>query len=48
MKRSNNFVWRIEAGERQVNVLDFIEIAKAADVEPDELVRRVVERHGLR
>ena len=48
MKRSNNFVWRIEAGERQVNVLDFIEIAKAADVEPDELIRRVVGRHGLR
>ena len=48
MKRSNNFVWRIEAGERQVNVLDFVEIAKAADVEPDELIRRVVERHSLR
>jgi transcriptional regulator with XRE-family HTH domain len=42
LKRSNNFVWRIEAGERQVNVLDFIEIAKAADVAPDELIRRVV------
>ena len=42
LKRSNNFVWRIEAGERQVNVLDFIEIAKAAEVEPDELIRRVV------
>ena len=42
LKRSNNFVWRIEAGERQVNVLDFIEIASAADLEPDELIRRVV------
>ena len=40
--RSNNFVWRIEAGERQVNVLDFIEIAKAAGVPPDELIRRVI------
>lgn len=39
--RTNNFVWRIEAGERQVNVLDFIEIAKAAGVPPDELIRRV-------
>lgn len=39
--RTNNFVWRIEAGERQVNVLDFIEIAKAAGVAPDELMRRV-------
>jgi transcriptional regulator with XRE-family HTH domain len=39
--RTNNFVWRIEAGERQVNVLEFIEIAKAASVPPDELIRRV-------
>ena len=44
LKRSNNFVWRIEAGERQVNVLDFIEIATAAEVPPDELMRRVVHR----
>ena len=43
LKRSNNFVWRIEAGERQVNVLDFIAIAEAADVAPDELLRRVLQ-----
>ena len=42
IKRSNNFVWRIEAGERQVNVLEFIEIAKAAGVPADELLRRVL------
>jgi len=27
LKRSNSFVWKLEAGERQVNVLEFIEIA---------------------
>ena len=43
MKRSNNFVWRIEAGERQVNVLDFIAIAQAANIDPDELIRRVLQ-----
>jgi len=42
LKRTNNFVWRIEAGERQVNVLEFIDIAKAAGVESDELLRRVI------
>lgn len=42
LKRSNNFVWRIEAGERQVNVLEFIEIARAAGLAPDELMRRVM------
>jgi transcriptional regulator with XRE-family HTH domain len=40
--RTNNFVWRIEAGERKVDVLEFIEIAKAAGIEPDELIRRVM------
>ncbi len=44
LRRTNNFVWRIEAGERKVDVLEFIEIAKAAGVAPDELMRRVVGR----
>jgi transcriptional regulator with XRE-family HTH domain len=46
LKRTNNFVWRIEAGERQVNVLDFIEIAKAAGLEPAEFMNRVM-RHSV-
>jgi ribosome-binding protein aMBF1 (putative translation factor) len=28
LKRSNSFVWKIEAGERQINTLEFIEIAR--------------------
>lgn len=47
LNRSNNFVWRIEAGERQVNVLDFIEIARAAGLAPAELMNRVM-RHSER
>ena len=47
LKRSNNFVWRIEAGERQVNVLDFIEIAKAAGLAPAELMNRVMHHSGV-
>lgn len=46
LKRSNNFVWRIEAGERQVNVLDFIEIARAAGLEPAKLIERVTYHAG--
>ena len=42
LNRTNNFVWRIEAGERKVDVLEFIEIAKAAGIAPDELIRRVM------
>jgi transcriptional regulator with XRE-family HTH domain len=40
--RPNNFVQRIEAGERPVSVLEFIDIAKAAAVAPDELLRRAI------
>lgn len=43
LRRTNNFVWRIEAGERKVDVLEFIEIAKAAGIAPDELMRRVID-----
>ena len=46
LKRSNNFVWRIEAGERQVNVLDFIEISRAAGLEPAKLMERVTYHSG--
>jgi transcriptional regulator with XRE-family HTH domain len=42
LSRSDNFVWRIEAGERQVNVLEFFDIAKAAGITPDTLTRRVM------
>ena len=42
LNRTNNFVWRIEAGERKVDVLEFIEIAKAAGLDPQELLRRVL------
>jgi transcriptional regulator with XRE-family HTH domain len=44
LNRTNNFVWRIEAGERKVEVLEFIEIAKAAGVDPPELLRRCCGR----
>ena len=46
LKRSHNFVWRVEAGKRQVNVRDFIELAKAAGVAPDELLNRVMRHSG--
>lgn len=42
LKRTNNFVWRIEAGERRVDVLEFIEIAKAAKLDPRALLARVL------
>jgi transcriptional regulator with XRE-family HTH domain len=40
LKRSDSFVWKFEAGERQLKVLEFIELANALDVEPEDLMRR--------
>ncbi len=41
LKRSNSFVWKLEAGERQVNVLEFIEIAKVLGVKAAKLVAEI-------
>jgi transcriptional regulator with XRE-family HTH domain len=38
LKRSNSFVWKIEAGERQINVLEFIEIARVLGVKAAALL----------
>lgn len=46
LKRSNSFVWKIEAGERRVEVLEFIEIARAAGVEPTVLLMDVLKGSG--
>lgn len=42
LKRSDSFVWKIEAGERRVDVLEFIEIARCIGVNPVTLFERVM------
>lgn len=44
LKRSNSFVWKIEAGERRVETLEFMEIAEALGLRPDEMMRDVTRR----
>jgi transcriptional regulator with XRE-family HTH domain len=44
LKRSNSFVWKLEAGERQLNVLEFIEIAKVLDVKASTLMTEIEGR----
>lgn len=39
--RSNSFVWKLEAGERQLNVLEFIEIAEALGVSGSTLLAAI-------
>ncbi len=40
--RSNSFVWKIEAGERRVDVLEFLDIADALGVSPTQLMKHLV------
>lgn len=41
LKRSNSFVWKLEAGERQLNVLEFIEIARVLGVKASALMAEI-------
>jgi len=41
LKRSDSFVWKLEAGERQLNVLEFIEIAKVLGVKASTLMTEI-------
>lgn len=41
LKRSNSFVWKLEAGERQLNVLEFIEIARILGVKASTLMMQI-------
>jgi transcriptional regulator with XRE-family HTH domain len=42
LRRPNSFVGRMEAGERRVDVIEFIEIAKALGCNPSELFGRLL------
>ena len=43
LKRPHSFVGRIEASERRVDVIEFIEIARVMDVDPRELFAQVLD-----
>jgi transcriptional regulator with XRE-family HTH domain len=43
LKRPHSFVGRIEAGERRVDVIEFIEIARVMDVDPRELFAQILD-----
>jgi transcriptional regulator with XRE-family HTH domain len=42
LRRSNSFVWKIEAGERRIDILEFIEIAKCLGVTPINLFTKAL------
>jgi len=42
LKRPRSFIGRIEAGERRIDVVEFIEIAHALQVDPRKLFARLL------
>ena len=42
LRRPHSFVGRIEAGERRIDVVEFIEIARVLDHDPRELFAKLV------
>lgn len=39
--RSSSFVWKFEAGERQLDVLEFIELSRLLGCDPARLIEEV-------
>ncbi|HEY6642869.1 helix-turn-helix transcriptional regulator [Povalibacter sp.] len=47
LERGQSIVGLIELGERQVSVLEFIQIARALKIEPTKLLAKVVQATGM-
>ena len=43
LNRPHSFIGKIESGERQLNVLEFCELAEALNIDPTSLLRRVIK-----
>ncbi|MGH2449507.1 MAG: helix-turn-helix domain-containing protein [Chloroflexota bacterium] len=43
LRRSQSFVAKIEVGERRIDVVEFIEIARALGCDPRELLERALK-----
>lgn len=41
LKRPQSFVWKVENGVRRVDVIEFLEIAKAIGFDPAALLRKL-------
>ena len=43
LKRPHSFIGRIEAGERRVDVIEFIEIARVMGLDPKQLFAKLLD-----
>lgn len=46
LKQPHSFIGKIESGERRVDLVEFIRIARGLDLDPVELLRKVTRRHA--
>jgi transcriptional regulator with XRE-family HTH domain len=44
LRRPQSFVAKYEGGERRVDVVEFIEICKAVEVDPNKLLKALIQR----
>jgi transcriptional regulator with XRE-family HTH domain len=44
LKRSGSFVWKFEAGERRLDVLEYIDWCQACGLDPADYLRRLLLR----
>jgi transcriptional regulator with XRE-family HTH domain len=42
LDRAHSFIGKIESGERQLDVLEFCELAEALDADPIDLLKRIL------
>ena len=42
LKRSGSFIWKLESHEHRVDVLEFIDIARACKADPHKLLDRLL------
>ena len=43
LRRPHSFIGRIEAGERRVDVIEFIEIARVLNIDPRQLFSNLID-----
>ena len=41
LRRGNSFVWKFEAGERRLDVLEFIELAQLLGLKASALIKKI-------
>ncbi|HEY6644107.1 helix-turn-helix transcriptional regulator [Povalibacter sp.] len=47
LKRLKSFVGKVETGQRNLDVIEFIELARALRIEPTKLLAKVVQATGM-